>query len=87
MCLSTEWSWEPSPGTGSLYAFTEVHRPPSPDIPVPYVVAIVDLDDGWTMLTNLVDCEAADLRSGQRVRVRFAATTGGAVLPCFTPAP
>jgi uncharacterized OB-fold protein len=53
-CRSLEWSWEPSPGTGTLYAFTEVHRAPSPDIAVPYVIGIVDLDDGWTMMTTIV---------------------------------
>jgi uncharacterized OB-fold protein len=75
----------PSPGTGTLYSFTEVHRPPSPDVDLPYVLAIVDLDDGWTMLTNVVDYTSGELRCGQRVRVHFLDIGNGAVLPCFAP--
>jgi uncharacterized OB-fold protein len=32
-CHRADWTWEPSPGTGTLYSFTEVHRPPNPRTP------------------------------------------------------
>jgi uncharacterized OB-fold protein len=51
----------------------------------PYVIAIVDLDDGWTMLTNIVDHDDVDLTCGQRVHVSFVDVDDGATVPCFTP--
>lgn len=84
-CLSLDWTWQPSPGTGTLYSFTEVLRPPSADFEVPYILAVVDLDDGWTMLSNVVGATADELVCGQPLRVEFVEAEGGVLLPCFTP--
>ena len=84
-CQSQNWSWAESPGTGTLYSFTVVHRPAQPDRPVPYVIGIVDLDDGWTMLSNIVDCDFDTLHCSQKVDVRYVATESGSKLPMFTP--
>lgn len=53
-CLSTEWEYRESSGRGTVYSATVVHRAPYPGFTSPYHVAIVDLDEGWSMLSNLV---------------------------------
>jgi hypothetical protein len=53
---------------------------------IPYAIAYVTLDEGVTMLTNIVDCDLDTLRIGQRVRVVFKPTEGGPPVPMFTPA-
>lgn len=81
-CWSAEWHWSQSPGTGVVYTFTVVHRPAHPDLDAPYAVIAVDLDDGWTMMSNLVGCPPEEVSIGQRVTVDFRAV-GEATLPFF----
>ena len=53
---------------------------------MPYVLAYVTLEEGVTMLTNLVDAEIESLHIGQPVRVTFRHAEGGGAVPVFTPA-
>ena len=85
-CQSFAWTWVESPGVGTVYTFTVVHRAAGPGFEVPYVLAAVDLDDGWTILTHIVDCAPAEVAIGQRVAVRFVEISDALTLPCFTPA-
>ena len=55
-------------------------------VPVPYALAYVTLDEGVTMMTNIVDCDLDAIRIGQRVRVAFKPSEGGPPVPMFTPA-
>jgi len=54
-------------------------------LPVPYALAYVTLDEGVTMMTNIVDCDLDAIRIGQRVKVVFKPTEGGPPVPMFTP--
>ena len=54
-------------------------------LPVPYALAYVTLDEGVTMMTNIVDCNLDTIRVGQRVRLIFKPTEGGPPVPMFTP--
>jgi uncharacterized OB-fold protein len=45
----------------------------------------VKLDEGVTMMTNIVDTDLDTVHIGQRVKVRFAETDGGAPVPVFAP--
>ena len=54
--------------------------------PIPYALAYVALDEGVTMLTNIVDCDLDSVHIGQRVRVCFKPADGGGVVAMFTPA-
>jgi uncharacterized OB-fold protein len=74
-CGQAGWTWSPSPGRGVIESFTVVHRSPDPDLLAPYVLAVVDLDDGWTMLTRLVGDTGA-LRIGAAARVCFTPVSG-----------
>jgi uncharacterized OB-fold protein len=53
-CLSENWSYEPSAGRGRVYSATVVHKASTPGVEVPFHLGIVDLDEGWSMLTTIV---------------------------------
>jgi len=86
-CWSTNVGWIDAAGTGTLYTYSVVR---SNDLAafrerVPYVVAMVDLDEGPRMETNIVGCPLDELRVGMRVTVAFE-DEGEIVLPRFRPA-
>jgi uncharacterized OB-fold protein len=85
-CGADDWEWRPSGGTGFVYSYTVVHRSFRADLPPPYVVAAIQLDDGWTMMSNIVGCGPDDVHIGMRVEVAFAPSEGGRRLPRFVPA-
>ena len=84
-CTSAALTWERSAGTGSVYSWTTVWRPQMPAFDVPYVAIIVDLDEGWQFLSNLIGCEVDDVEIGMRVEVDFHPVEGGFQLPYFRP--
>jgi uncharacterized OB-fold protein len=55
-------------------------------VPVPYALAYVTLEEGVTMMTNIVDCDLNAIRIGQAVKVVFKPTDGGPPVPMFGPA-
>jgi uncharacterized OB-fold protein len=55
-------------------------------VPVPYAIGYVTLEEGVSMMTNIVDCDLDAIRIGQRVKVVFKPTDGGPPVPMFTPA-
>lgn len=83
-CRVTSWSWVESAGRGEIYSFSVVHRAPQPGFTPPYVIAVVDLDEGFELMTNIVESASAEVRIGQRVRVAWH-EEGDAVLPMFVP--
>ena len=80
-CGSDATEWQAAAGGGVIYSFSVMRR-----AEVPYAIAYVTLDEGITMMTNLVDCDFDRLKIGQRVRLVFTPTDGGAPVPTFTPA-
>lgn len=80
-CFADATEWQTASGRGTIYAYSIMRR-----AEVAYAIAYVTLDEGVTMLTNIVDCEFDSLRIGQPVRVVFKPTSGGPPLPMFTPA-
>jgi uncharacterized protein len=83
-CLSEDISWQHGSGLGEIYSWTVVYRPVTPEFEPPYAPAIITLDEGYQMLTNVVGVPPEDLEVGMRVRVQFHATGPGATLPYFT---
>ncbi|MCC5988548.1 MAG: Zn-ribbon domain-containing OB-fold protein [Pararhodobacter sp.] len=72
-CRSNALSWEPVTGRGRLASFTEVHRAPLPEMreAVPYLLALVELEEGPMMMSNLVDTDASRLRLGMALEAVF----------------
>ena len=89
-CFSRDTDWVQSSGRGTLYAFAIVHRGPVPAFRdrVPYIAALVELEGGARMPTNLVDVEPdpANVKIGMTVQVTFDDLNGDISLPKFRPA-
>lgn len=79
-CLGTDTVWETSPGTGVVYSFAPMGKDDAA-----YTLAYVTLDEGVTVMSNLVDCDPAQVHIGQKVRVVFKPSEGGHAVPMFTP--
>jgi len=77
-----ETDWEEASGMGEIYTYSITRKAR----PQPFVIAYVTLDEGPKMMTNIVDCDPASVRIGQRVRLVFKATEGdGPPVPMFRP--
>jgi uncharacterized protein len=89
-CFSRNTRWIQSSGRGTLYAFSIAERPPRPAFQdrVPFVAAIVELDGGARIPTNLVEVapDPAQIRIGMAVEVVFDDVTPAITLPKFRPA-
>ncbi|MEE6178233.1 Zn-ribbon domain-containing OB-fold protein [Mycobacterium sp. 050134] len=84
-CLSAQLSSAQSAGRATVYSWAVVHRPVTAQFEPPYAPAIVTLDEGYQMLTNIVGIEPTDLKIGMRVEVQFHAVAPGPTLPYLTP--
>jgi uncharacterized OB-fold protein len=84
-CGATDLEWRRSGGLGVVYAVTVVYRAPSEPFraDVPYAVALVDLDEGFRMMANVVGDDPEGVAIGDRVRVVFE-MRGEVALPQFT---
>lgn len=80
--------WTTTTGQGSVHTFTIAHRPPHPIFAdqLPLVVAVVELDDGPRLTTNIVECDTADVEIGMPVEVTFL-HVDDVMLPVFRPRP
>jgi hypothetical protein len=86
-CGSLETTSFEASGEGEIYSFTEVHRGETAYRETPsFILAMVELDEGVRMLTNIVGAAPDALRIGQRVRVVFDDAGESAALPRFQPA-
>jgi uncharacterized OB-fold protein len=72
-CGSDRVGWKECAGSGTIHTFTVVRQASDAWFRerVPYVVAMVDLDEGVRIMTNIVGAGAADAKIGTRVSVRF----------------
>jgi uncharacterized OB-fold protein len=72
-CRSDAIAWEKASGQGEVYSFTIVKRAPSPAFEkmVPYCVAIVALDEGPHLMTDIVETDPEQVRIGARASVRY----------------
>ena len=61
-----------------------VHRPVTPEFEPPYAPAIITLDEGYQMLTNVVGVAPDELAVGMRVQVQFHIVASDVTLPYFT---
>ena len=78
-CGKDTTEWRQVSGKGTIYSYSVMRR-----VPIPYAIAYVTLEEGVTMLTNIVDCDLDAIRIGQAVKVVFKPTEGGPPVPMFT---
>jgi len=86
-CWSDEVDWVEVSGEATLYTHSVVYRNDLPPFApqVPYVAAVVDLDEGPRLMTRIVNCEADDLKIGMRVRFRPEPVTDDVTIAVFAP--
>jgi uncharacterized OB-fold protein len=86
-CLSENAEWQRLSGRGTIYTFIIVHRPQHPAFfaDAPYNVAIVELEEGLRMHTNILECPSEELRVGMPVEVVFEKVDDEVTLPKFRP--
>jgi uncharacterized OB-fold protein len=87
VCHSSTIDWLPAAGGGSIYTYTIVRHPTHPAFAdrVPYAVAVVELDEGPHVVTNVINCAPETVRGGMRVRIVFEDVADGVTLPQAEP--
>lgn len=87
-CFSDKTEWRQASGRGSLHTYMINHRPPSPAWQAPYVIAIVQLEEGPRLMSNLVDVEPdpSNLPIDMPLEIVYDDVTPEITLPKFRPA-
>jgi uncharacterized OB-fold protein len=85
-CRGGDLQFEDVSGRGTLWSWTLNRYAWQPTMPPPYVVAVVELAEqpGLRLMSNLVNCDVADIRIGMDVQVCFA-PAGASFVPLFMP--
>jgi uncharacterized OB-fold protein len=81
-CGSDHTEWRQAAGRGKVYSVSVTRKAG----PIPYAIAYVTLDEGVTMMTNIVDCDLDTVRIGDPVELVFKASDGGVPVAMFRPA-
>ena len=86
-CLSQDLEWAKASGRGTVYSYSVVYRAPSKAFAAdaPYATAIVELEEGVRMMSNVVGCPPEEVRIGMPVEVVFEDVSDEIALPKFRP--
>ena len=84
-CNSLEWNTIVASGNGTLHSFVMPQHPPFPFMDYPYIVALVDLEEGVRLVSNLIDITPEDASIDMPVEVCFREFEGDLVLHQFRP--
>ena len=84
-CEKTAFTWTQMSGNGKVYSFVVYHRVYHPAFKdkVPYVVAVVELDEGPRIISNIVNMPIAEVTCEMPVRVVYADQRDGYLIPKF----
>jgi len=87
VCWSTETEWVEASGRATLHSWAIFHQVYHPAFAerVPYNVAVVELDEGPRITTNVVGVDNAALHAGMPLEVAFETVADGVALPKFRP--
>jgi hypothetical protein len=72
-------------GEGSVYSYSILHHPHNPAFTYPVIAALVDLQEGVRVLSNIVDVLPEDVKIGMSVMVEFVPTAHDWSVPVFRP--
>lgn len=86
-CLSNSLAWTPLSGRGKVYSFVIYHRVyhPAFEKSIPYVVALIELDEGPRLISNIVGCDPKSVRCDMPVSIVFHDISDQISLPQFQP--
>jgi uncharacterized OB-fold protein len=85
-CLADDWSWETMSGRGVVYSLTvdRVGHDPAQRSRLPLIIAIVELDEGPRLTTNIIGCAPDEVSVGADVEAQFEDVDGESLI-CFQP--
>ena len=88
LCHSTDTEWIIADGRGKVYTFIVFHQAyhEAFDNDVPYVTAVVELNEGPHLLSNIVGCSPEEVRCDMPVQVTWKDISEEFSLPLFKPA-
>jgi len=88
-CWCEDILWVTASGKGTVWTFTETrqNRTPGFEEDVPYVLAVVELEEGVKMFTNIIECDPREVKIGMAVEVTFIQANQQVSIPYFKPAP
>lgn len=84
-CRSLQWDTIESSGRGSVYSYVMPHEPKFPFFNYPYVVALVELEEGVRLVSNLTGIDPSEVTPGLPVEISYKAFDDGLVLHQFRP--
>lgn len=85
-CGSYDLRHRVASGRATLHSFVEPVYPPMPFMSYPYIVGLVDLEEGTRLLTNIVHCPPELVKVGMALELVFVDTDSEQRLPMFRPA-
>lgn len=80
-CRSLDWDYLVTAGRGRVYSYVVHHHPPLPAFEVPFVVAVVELEEGVRVVGDLLGVDRTKVEIGMPVVVRFQQVDEDLVLP------
>lgn len=80
-CLSDQTEWRQASGKGTIYSYSVMRR-----VAAPYALAYITLEEGVTMMSNVVGADLDTIHIGMPVKAAFVKTDGDVVAPVFQPA-
>jgi uncharacterized OB-fold protein len=84
-CHSLQFEITELSGLGEVYSYSILHHPQNPAFEYPVIAALIELEEGVRVLSNLVDVQPEDVRIGMPVAVDFRPTLRDAQVPVFRP--
>lgn len=87
-CWSADIKWVKASGKGTVWTFTVTYQNRTHGFAqdVPYVLALVELEEGVKMFSNIIECDPRDVKIGMPVEVTFVRATDRISVPYFKPA-
>lgn len=87
-CWSNDIKWYKASGKGTVWSFTVTYQNRTPGFAedVPYILALVELEEGVRMFTNILECDPKEAKIGMPVEVTFVRANDQITIPYFKPA-
>jgi uncharacterized OB-fold protein len=86
-CHSLDWDAVEASGRGTVYSFVVHYHPPVQGFEVPFVIALIELEEGTRIVSNVTGIDPAAVKIGDKVEVFFIDAAGGMRIPQFRPQP
>ena len=87
-CMGRNLAWRESSGKGEIYTFTVTYNSAPPEFMpfVPFALAVINIAEGFSILSNIEECNFEKIQCGMPVVVKFIPITSDVTLPKFIPA-